>query len=126
MTDTPYQSSAEDNTRDLDTKLRQDLGLLEWQIRDLLPIIETHYAARDRTKAQELEKAYGGCHNCYGKGYATEIHAEIAYADFGDELGGADSRKTEGLRLNFCKCSRGRQLEKLMVQAREHTNGKDS
>lgn len=65
--------------------------------------------------AREAEKAYGGCHSCYGKGYSTEAHAEIAYADFGDELGGDSQHKTERLRMNFCKCPRGKQLEGLLA-----------
>lgn len=48
----------------------------------------------------EAEKAYGGCHNCYGKGYATVIDTTIAHADFGDELGGSPSRKTEKQKWN--------------------------
>lgn len=41
----------ERDTHDLETKLRQDLGLLEWQIRDLMPFIE----ARQKT-AVEIAK----------------------------------------------------------------------
>lgn len=59
----------------------------------------------------ELEKAYGGCHNCYGKGYATYEGADISYADFGDELGGASSRKHVYREMKFCDCGRGKQLE---------------
>lgn len=33
---------SKEDTRDLETKLRQDLGLLEWQIRDILPLLEAH------------------------------------------------------------------------------------
>jgi hypothetical protein len=38
--DTPPDDEREDK-RDLETILRQDLGMLEWQIRDLMPVIES-------------------------------------------------------------------------------------
>lgn len=81
-------------------------------VEKLLSLFDSYFTQ----EVERAEKAYGGCHKCYGKGYSTEAHAEIAFADFGDELGGASSRKTEGLRMNFCACDRGRQLEKLVPQ----------
>ncbi len=51
------------NDEALENRLRQESGLLEWQIRDVMYLI-----SEDR---QKLAKAYGGCVLCYGKGYAT-------------------------------------------------------
>lgn len=65
-------------------------------------------------KQLETAKAYGGCTKCYGKGYATHIDATTAYADFGDEFGGAQSQKTIKHEMLFCTCERGKQLEVLL------------
>lgn len=64
-------------------------------------------------KCKEIEKAYGGCRKCYGKGYATYSNTTTAFADFGDELGGADSATSTKLEMRFCACDRGKQLEQL-------------
>lgn len=56
---------------------------------------------------QETEKAYGGCHRCYGKGYATQ-KSEV---------------RARGLRwdtsgIKFCECARGKQLELVIAAER--------
>lgn len=66
---------------------------------------------------EEAERAYGGCRSCYGKGWASVIDSTIAYADFGDELGGARSRKTEKLQMKLCTCERGKQLQRRFREA---------
>lgn len=50
------------------------------------------------------EKAYGGCHRCYGKGYSTWRHGETYRGS------------THNLRdeMKFCTCDRGQQLEGLL------------
>lgn len=45
------------------------------------------------------EKAFGGCHNCYGKGYSTVLQ----FAE-----GGGSRTKLEVMR--YCWCARGIQL----------------
>lgn len=53
---------------------------------------------------QAAEKAYGGCHNCYGKGYATRQAFGNGRTDIPQDP------------MVYCKCDRGKQLEK-QVQA---------
>ena len=63
-------------------------------------------------KLSEQAKAYGGCEKCYGKGYSTEKAREIGSEDFGGE----GYVKNLPIRMNFCRCERGKQLEKLLDQ----------
>lgn len=56
-------------------------------------------------KYQEAEKAYGGCHNCYGKGYATQSSSARGRGISWDTSGPV-----------FCGCDRGEQLETLMKE----------
>lgn len=53
--ETPEQ---ELDARDLETKLRQDLGMTEWQIRDLLPIISAHHKAREANHARHKGESH--------------------------------------------------------------------
>lgn len=55
-----------------------------------------------QTSNKEIEKAYGSCHKCYGKGYATTI-------DY--STGGRMT--TINPIIRYCSCERGKQLEKL-------------
>lgn len=55
-------------------------------------------------ESEELEKAYGGCHICYGKGYATSKAAYVS----------PHHHKWSRLEMVFCTCDRGKQLEKLI------------
>lgn len=63
----------------------------------------------------KTEKAYGGCHICYGKGYAT----------VNDRWAGADEwtgkRYETGSRnaMKFCSCERGKQLVAQLKQRKE-------
>lgn len=52
---------------------------------------------------QTVEKAYGSCHKCYGKGYASVRHGETYRG------------KTTNMRtdIKYCTCERGKQLEEL-------------
>lgn len=58
----------------------------------------------------KVEKSYGGCHKCYGKGYSTQTLG----------LSGADDFANEGFDIKpypqiiFCTCDRGKQLEELI------------
>jgi hypothetical protein len=59
-------------------------------------------------------KAYGGCTNCYGKGYATYSSAHIA-ADTDQDIGSPGGHINIPFEeIRFCLCSRGRQLKKVM------------
>lgn len=61
----------------------------------------------------DTEKAYGGCHNCYGKGYATVNEYASGYATDGD-IGGAQGYfKFKQPNIKFCSCDRGKQLAEL-------------
>nr|WP_218680354.1 hypothetical protein [Rhodococcus qingshengii] len=70
--------------------------------RNLKLIIDTYV----KTKVDENSRAYGGCLDCYGKGYATQESATIGYPDFvGDE-----GFKHHEHKMIFCDCARGGQL----------------
>ena len=57
-----------------------------------------------------LDRAYGGCHKCYGKGYHTFRYATTALGDFEGEK---DVTSDFEVHMNFCICDRGRQLKEL-------------
>jgi len=58
---------------------------------------------------KQLEKAFGGCRNCYGKGYSTaRVGTSSRYGNVTKDT------------IIYCKCSRGDQLEKLLAD-REKT-----
>lgn len=61
--------------------------------------------------AQEA-KAFGGCRNCYGKGYATVISGLRGHADFGGD--GFQSPPTT--HIKYCSCDRGKQSQQLVAQ----------
>lgn len=57
-----------------------------------------------------LKTSFGGCENCYGKGYGTQTFFAVGSADFyGDK-----EYKTKLPTMVFCECERGKQLEKLI------------
>lgn len=62
-------------------------------------------------QVKETEKAYGGCHNCYGKGYASFKTDIYGAADFPGDV----ERWWPGKGYMLCKCDRGTQLGKLFV-----------
>ena len=73
---------------------------------DVFVELAQSYANSER---EEIEKAYGGCHKCYGKGYATVSDGTIGYEDFGGE--GFKTPITT--KMKFCTCERGKQLAEL-------------
>lgn len=82
--------------------------------------------ARERQKAvEETSKAYGGCTNCYGKGYATYRTEHGGYATDGD-IGGLQGKfKSKPIEeMVFCKCDRGKQLEQWL--ATQSNKGEDN
>jgi|ERR1044071_939788 hypothetical protein len=60
----------------------------------------------------QTEKAYGGCHNCYGKGYATFKTQHIGYGTDGD-IGGYEGpyKRDMPVGMKLCTCERGKQLK---------------
>lgn len=59
----------------------------------------------------DTEKAFGGCKACYGKGYATQMLVENVADDFGTE----GYMTAPFVRMNYCKCARGKQLKALLT-----------
>lgn len=68
--------------------------------------------ARVDRKVTETEKAYGGCRNCYGKGYAT-VNDRWGGRDTDQDIGSPGGVVTGGNanEMKFCTCSRGTQLK---------------
>lgn len=62
-------------------------------------------------EVERAEKAYGGCHNCYGKGYSTYRHG---YTGMGDFEGDPDYSEQIKTHMVFCECDRGKQLKELL------------
>jgi len=62
-------------------------------------------------KVREIERAYGGCHNCYGKGYSTVKSQINGYGTDGD-IGGFEGRIHIDMpvQMKYCDCDRGKQL----------------
>lgn|ERR1700743_1514308 len=70
--------------------------------------------AKHLTEIEKVEKAYGGCHNCYGKGYATELQQPGGTATDGDIDGPEGPWKgQQHIEIHYCSCSRGSDLLKL-------------
>lgn len=57
----------------------------------------------------ELEKAYGGCHLCYGKGYATTWEGTETRNSHHPELAIAPHQQ-----IKYCTCDRGKQLSEMV------------
>jgi hypothetical protein len=63
--------------------------------------IQTLITTEANRLAEQTAKAYGGCRNCFGKGYATWRHGETYRG------------RTTNMRddISYCTCDRGKQLE---------------
>lgn len=92
------------------------------QLEKALNAIEQINAERER----EIEKAYGGCRNCYGKGYATVKSQIIGYGTDGD-IGGYEGKYKQDTpaQMNYCDCERGKQLAALHAALHAALRGKD-
>jgi len=60
---------------------------------------------------EETEKAYGGCHYCYGKGYGTQTASWVGRGYY---------KKLPTMK--FCTCERGKQLEQLLHSELDQPN----
>lgn len=98
-----YRSLVSDLVED-----RHDRGISTEELKAIdnkaLVAIETYVLK----KVQETEKAYGGCHNCYGKGYATK-----------QDFVSGGGKKWRARPIVYCKCDRGLQLERVIAQLHE-------
>ena len=63
-------------------------------------------AEKKSEEKKEIIKSYGGCKECYGKGYSTQIYGE----------GGEGYEIAPTVHMNFCTCERGRQLKSLLLK----------
>lgn len=70
-----------------------------------------------KAQAAQIEKAYGGCHNCYGKGYATVNDRWIGH-DTDQDIGSRGGVIAGGNAnaMKFCTCERGEQLKEQIAQ----------
>lgn len=96
----------------------------EW-LRSILQKYFNYYDAYDGEEEQTIEvildrfaaireetaKAYGGCENCFGKGYAS---VRAGFTIRGTTYG-------HGNKMKFCICDRGKQLEKQFDRVRAET-----
>lgn len=69
-------------------------------------------------KTIDIEKAYGGCHKCYGKGYSTVWSGVSGSADFIGDRSYVTQPKNN---IKYCTCDRGTQLKQLIVRERRET-----
>lgn len=82
----------------------------------LVDELEKVAAAHTAKAVSDTAKAYGGCTNCYGKGYATvndRWHGHDTDTDIGSPGGYVSGGNANAMK--FCKCERGKQLEKLLT-----------
>lgn len=75
---------------------------------------------------KETEKAFGGCTNCYGKGYATVNDRWSGYGTDGD-IGGLEGHVSGGNpnAMKFCKCDRGKQISVRIAQLNQQIEGSE-
>lgn len=63
---------------------------------------------------RETEKAYGGCKNCYGKGYSTYRHGVSVSSDFPEDKPITRTERGFEVTMIMCICDRGKQLDLLL------------
>lgn len=84
-----------------------DEARIEHYVGEVMNAVE----AREKLIREQAEKAYGGCHNCYGKGYATQSSRAS---------GRGVSWDTSGIK--YCDCARGKQLEAVFNSSKTKLN----
>ena len=87
-------------------------GMLVWEAGDadkVYEILRTSLKEYGDKRVAGIEKAYGGCKECYGKGYFTEQKGKIG--------NGRITLRDPEIVMNYCKnCERGKQLKSLITQ----------
>lgn len=76
--------------------------------RDIMAAVDSYI--EEATK--QAERAFGGCRNCYGKGYATQRTQDHISPDFYGDVPYTAPAKIDML---FCNCDRGKQLKQLLT-----------
>lgn len=94
---------------DKETMLRTHRDEGVWSS-DVLEFCKSFITTLLHSERERVAKAFGGCTKCYGKGYATVMIGEQGFEDFGGE--GYIELPT--IKMRFCSCDRGKQLEKLL------------
>ena len=69
-------------------------------------VASSEFYCKHFAEKKEIIKSYGGCKECYGKGYSTQIYGE----------GGEGYEIAPTVHMNFCTCERGRQLKSLLLK----------
>lgn len=87
-----------------------------WSVDYMLKKMNEFLKAHDKRLLEEVEKAYGGCHKCYGKGYSTVRYGYSTAPDFHGDKEIVEPPKT---RYEPCSCERGKQIAELLVKKRE-------
>lgn len=104
--------TAQLRTRISEILVKWNMPTRQVAIGELMSLI-TEACAAER---EETEKAYGGCHKCFGKGYATYRYGISGAVDFGGdgfEIG-------PSIHMVYCSCDRGKQLHSLAERKEEH------
>ena len=128
-------------TRDeYDQWTKEDFRQLEWKgdganvgafgtaaidfVIEVKPKLEAIIQEEVAKQKEKWEKAYGGCHNCYGKGYATVKSQMLGYGTDGD-IGGFEGKYKQDtpVQMKFCNCDRGRQLESHIAHLSQKEEG---
>ena len=91
---------------ELSIKLQEhtsNTDMTDVQFIKMLKIIDHYTTTKINEAVKETEKAFGGCKNCYGKGYSTWRHGETYRGS------------TKNLRndIKYCSCDRGQQLSQI-------------
>jgi len=84
---------------------------------ELAEALKDYYHQQLEAKVIETAKAYGGCTNCYGKGYATvndRWHGHDTDTDIGSPGGHVSGGNPNAMK--YCKCDRGKQLKALIAR----------
>ena len=92
--------------------------------KDLQEVVERNFPQGDKAgkrawlifaeamvNAVEIVKAFGGCENCYGKGYSTQMMG--GGTAMGDFVGDEPVEIPAEIKIHFCTCGRGRALREI-------------
>ena len=86
-------------------------------------IVDHYFTAKETAGIEKLNQAldelivsFGGCADCFGKGYSTEYVASAPQSVDMGVVGGATYKEGQRVKINFCHCPRGQQLQFLLSQ----------